>query len=94
MSAAQITVARVTDDDPSSFDVTVREGTGETRHLVTLSRRDFARLAQGRSASELIDAAFRFLLDREAKEDILERFDLSVIGRYFQDFEKKLPDYR
>lgn len=90
---AAISVSLITDDDPSSFEVIVREPSGETHHLVTLSRRDHARLAQGHSAQDLIEAAFRFLLERESKEDILERFDLSVIARYFPDFEKRLPRY-
>jgi hypothetical protein len=40
-----------------------------------------------------IEAAFRFLLDREPKESILARFDVSVIQRYFADFERELPRY-
>ena len=40
-----------------------------------------------------VKAAFRFLLDREPKEAILSRFDVSVISRYFPDFETKLPRY-
>lgn len=43
--------------------------------------------------SLLIEAAFRFLLDREPKESILSRFDISVISRYFPEFESVLPRY-
>ena len=78
--------------DPLVFDVRVREGTSETRHRVTMSVKDFDRLG-GDDAEKLIDAAFRFLLDREAKESILARFDLSVIAHYFPEFERKLPEY-
>ena len=71
--------ARVIDDgDPLVLDVKVHEGAGETQHRVTLSRKDFERLSGGAEAERLIDAAFRFLLDREAKESILARFDVSV----------------
>ena len=38
-----------------------------------------------------IEAAFRFLLDREPKESILRWFDITVICRYFPDFERELP---
>jgi hypothetical protein len=38
-------------------------------------------------------AAFRFLLEREPKESILARFDVSVIARYFPEFERELPRY-
>ena len=85
---------RVIDDgDPLVLEVKVQEGAGETRHRVTLSRKDFERLSGGAGAEKLIDAAFRFLLDREAKESILARFDVSVISRYFPEFEQKLPLY-
>jgi len=40
-----------------------------------------------------IEAAFRFLLDREPKESILRRFDITVISRYFTEFERALPCY-
>jgi hypothetical protein len=40
-----------------------------------------------------IQAAFQFLLDREPKESILRRFDVSVISRYFPEFERELPRY-
>ncbi len=82
----------IEDGDPLVFEVRVREGASETRHRVTLSRKDFARLG-GADAEKLVDAAFRFLLDREAKESILARFDVSVIARYFSEFEQKLPQY-
>lgn len=86
--------ARMSEDgDPLVFDVRVREGASETRHRVTLSRKDFERLGAGAAAEKLIDAAFRFLLDREAKESILAGFDVSVIARYFPEFEQKLPQY-
>ena len=86
--------ARTLDDgDPVTFDVMVRDENGETKHRVTLSRKDFERLRNGADAARLIEAAFRFLLDREPKESILARFDVSVIARYFPEFELKLPEY-
>jgi hypothetical protein len=77
--------------DPLMFAVTVREGGGETRHAVSLKAADFARLGGGAAPEALVEAAFAFLLDREPKESILPRFDLSVISRYFPDFERELP---
>ncbi|MGD9541767.1 MAG: hypothetical protein AB7V61_12660 [Methylocystis sp.] len=79
--------------DPLVFDVRVRERSSETRHRVTLSQMDFERMSGGADAESFIDAAFRFLLDREAKESILARFDVSVIAHYFPEFERKLPEY-
>lgn len=79
--------------DPLSFEVRVREGTSGTRHEVTLGAADLARLGAGRGGAALVEAAFAFLLDHEPKEAILARFDLSVISRYFPQFERALPRY-
>jgi len=78
---------------PGAFTVTIREGDSETRHQVTLSEADCARLGGGDTPEALVEAAFRFLLDREPKESILRRFDLTVISRYFPEFERELPRY-
>jgi hypothetical protein len=87
-------VRRTAEGDPLGFEVVVREGKGETRHQVTMSRESCERLTGGKHSSErLIEAAFRFLLDREPKESILGRFDVTVISRYFPEFERELPRY-
>jgi hypothetical protein len=80
--------------DPLEFDVVVREGKGESRHRVTMARQTWQRLTSGKQAPErCVEAAFRFLLDREPKESILARFDVTVIARYFPEFERELPSY-
>ena len=89
-----IRIKRTAEGDPLEFDVVVREGASETRHEVTISREMRKRLTAGKHTAELcIDAAFRFLLDREPKEAILRRFDVAVISRYFSEFERQLPRY-
>jgi hypothetical protein len=89
-----IEVTRTGQDDPLAFAVVVREGKGETRHQVTMSRQTCERLAAGKYTPEqCVNAAFRFLLDREPKESILGRFDVTVISRYFPEFERELPRY-
>lgn len=89
-----IEVRQVADRDPFEFEVVVREADGESRHCVTMSRTAFERMTAGRHSPErCLDAAFRFLLDRERKESILARFDVSVISRYFPEFEWELPRY-
>ena len=40
-----------------------------------------------------VEAAMRFLLDREPKESILAAFDIDVIRRYFPEFDEALPVY-
>jgi hypothetical protein len=70
--------------------VTVRDGS-ETHHRVRVSRADLARLAPGASDPvDLVEASFAFLLEREPKESILQEFDLTVIGRYFPDYEREI----
>jgi len=89
-----IEVQRTSGGDPLAFEVVVRAGKGETRHHVTMSRDTFRRLAADRHSDvQVIDAAFRFLLDREPKESILGRFDVTVIARYFPEFGRELPRY-
>ena len=89
-----IEVRRVGAGEPFEFEVRVAEGRGETRHHVTMTQAIFERLAGGKHAPErCVEAAFRFLLDREPKESILGRFDVTVISRYFPEFERELPGY-
>jgi hypothetical protein len=61
-----IEVRRVAEGDPMDFEVVIREGEGETGHHVTMSRHMCDRLAAGKHTPErCLEAAFRFLLDRE-----------------------------
>jgi hypothetical protein len=76
-----------------SFDVTVSEGASVSRHHVTARDSVLARLAPDVAPEEAVAAAFRFLLDREPKDSILTNFDVSVISRYFPEFERTLAGY-
>ena len=79
---------------PLTFDVVVRDARGESRHRVTLSAEDAADFAKlGADPSHCVEAAMRFLTDREPKEAILSAFDISVIRRYFPDFDDAFPGY-
>lgn len=92
--ASLIEVRQIKIGDPLAFEVVVREGSNETRHEVTITRETCERLARRKQRPErLIEAAFRFLLDREPKESILRRFNVTVISRYFPEFERELPRY-
>jgi hypothetical protein len=86
--AAQIEIKKF---DASHFRVRVIEGGSESSHQITLSAKDCARLAGGTTeAEQLIRNSFQFLLDREPKESILARFDLSAISRYFPEYELEI----
>ena len=88
-----IQIRRLAEGDRLEFEVVVREGEGETHHHVTMSRETCERLAGKHTPEGCLEAAFRFLLDREPKESILGRFDVTVISRYFPEFERVLPQY-
>jgi hypothetical protein len=82
---ARIKVERM---DATQFRVEVAERGTKTTHHVTLNPKDHAKLVGETFAPEqLIRKSFEFLLEREPKESILTRFDLSVISRYFPEFE-------
>jgi hypothetical protein len=88
---ANIEVQRTDHGDSYEFQVTVKEGRGETRHRVTLRKADYQELVAGKaSPEELVTESFRFLLEREPKESILGHFDLMVIGRYFPEYRREI----
>ena len=73
------------------FEITVREGATETRHIVTVAP-DYARKLAGRKVSleNLVRRSFEFLLEHEPKESILRHFDLKDISRYFPEYEHEI----
>ena len=86
--AATIEVEKI---DNSKFRIRVIEAGSETTHDVTVSPNDYTRLTNGKiEPEELVRWSFEFLLEREPKESILTRFDLSVIGRYFPEYEREI----
>ena len=82
-----VAVACAADGDGYRCRVEVSDGTSTSRHQVRVTRGDLERWGRDRSAEQLVQDSFDFLLQREAKESILQEFDLSVIKRYFPDFD-------
>ena len=74
------------------YHVTVEEGTSRTTHEVTVTPDDVQRYAAGVTAEQLVEASFRFLLEREPNESILSQFELPVIERYFSDYPAKIHE--
>jgi hypothetical protein len=70
-------------------------GPFRTTNAVSLGERPESEkpTAEERTPERMVEAAFRFLLDREPKESILSRFDVNVIARYFPEFERELQRY-
>ncbi|HEX6208029.1 MAG TPA: hypothetical protein VF058_06665 [Actinomycetota bacterium] len=84
---AEITV----EPQGDAFFVRVDDGSTQTTHTVTVSDEDFERLGSGYGSREdFVTACFEFLLEHEPKESILSTFDVSVIPRYFPEFEDEI----
>jgi hypothetical protein len=88
---ANIEVQATDQGDTYECQVTVIEGSSQTRHRVNVRKTDYERLTGGKASPEtLVTESFRFLLEREPKESILRSFDLTVIGRYFSEYEREI----
>ena len=73
------------------FRIRIIEKSGESTHHVSIKQDDYNRLTGGKiEPDELVKRSFEFLLEREPKESILARFDLSIISRYFPEYESEI----
>lgn len=80
--------------EPLEFCVIVVEDRSETKHEVTMAESIYQKLSHGKISPErCVQAAFQFLLDREPKEAILTRFDLTTISKYYPSFEQDFHRY-
>ncbi len=85
-----VTVRCTAAEDGHTCEVQVAEGRSATWHTVRVKANDVDRWGGGRSAEDLVRRSFDFLLAREAKESILREFDLSVIQRYFPEYDSAI----
>lgn len=82
-----------TKEDFMIFKVTVDEGGSSTRHQVTVDGKTYQELTGGKSSPEnLVEASFRYLLERERKESILSNFDLMLISSFFPGYSGEIKD--
>ena len=86
-------VIRVTHQSGSNYLVRVDEGKSATEHRVTASPEMVSKIGGKATAEELIQASFEFLLEREPKESILRRFELTVIGKYFPEYRNEIRKF-
>ena len=76
--------------DSINFEVIV-EGHTTTTHRVTVTHSYYQKLTNNRVTPEvLVEALFKFLLERESNTSILSRFDLPIIERYFPEYEETI----
>lgn len=84
---ASIEVAK---QNETTFRVTVRAGR-TTEHTVTLEPAYYKKLTGSACSPEaLLEASFKFLLERESNSMILSHFDLPLIGHYFPGYESEI----
>lgn len=75
----------------SLYLVVVGSGASATRHAVTVSSPFLKKLnVEREDVADLVKRSFEFLLAREPKESILSKFDLSVISKYFPEYEEEI----
>jgi predicted PolB exonuclease-like 3'-5' exonuclease len=80
-----VTINKIAAD---AYKVTVY-GKTITEHRVTMHPDYMQQLTHGKMNDEaLIKNSFEFLLEHEDNTSILSNFDLSVIARYFPDYER------
>lgn len=76
------------------FNVEVSDDKGVSGHFVTLDKDYWKKLTQEKYEPEkLVEASFKFLLDRESKESILRDFNLKLINAYFGGYEREIGKY-
>jgi hypothetical protein len=82
-----VTVRSESRGDGWVCEVTVDHAGEQTQHMVTVRRADFERWGGGGTVDDLVSRSFDFLLEREPQSSILRTFDLSVIQRYFPEYD-------
>jgi hypothetical protein len=86
-----VTVRAAPERDGWSCIVSVEHGSVRRIHKVRVSRDDLARWGAGTEREDvesLVATSFDFLLEREPPSAILAAFDLSVIQRYFPEYDR------
>ncbi len=76
--------------DDSHYEVRITNGAPST-HFVEVDANYHKKLTGGKvDRAQLVEDSFEFLLSREPNTSILRSFELSVISRYFPDYEKTM----
>jgi hypothetical protein len=75
---------------PHEFRVVVEDDGGKSEYLVRVSLQDLAHYGAGATGKQLVEESFRFLLERERKEEILRALELPVIDRLYPEFHDEI----
>lgn len=69
------------------FDVQVTGNKNKTTHIVKMKKDYYERINTKLLPEQVIKKSFEFLLDREPKESILTKFNITLISKYFPEFD-------
>jgi hypothetical protein len=87
MAAAEIEVSPRGD----GFRVIVRDPSSSTEHTVSVPDGYLSQLElEGCDRQTLVEESFRFLIEREPKESIMKKFEISVIERFFPEYPDEI----
>ncbi len=90
---SEITVVASPSGPGWECDVELREPDGATRHQVSVSPEELERYGRdGEAPESLVERSMAFLLEREPKESIMRRFDLTVITRFFPEYAARIRE--
>lgn len=93
MNAPDVPIDITCEPSSEGFRCTVRVGhdAAATHHEVSLTRSDLVSLAPlTTEPATLVRESFRFILEREPRDDILLRFSLPQIGSYFPEYPAEI----
>lgn len=71
-------------------DIEVEHAGEKTNHTVSVTKSDLERWGGDGDVDALVERSFEFLLRRERPSSILQHFDLSVIQRYFPEYDQEI----
>lgn len=69
------------------FLVTIGEDDSFTEHVVTVEEESYEKLTDKMCSKELlVEKSIEFLLTKEPKESILDKFEIMLIAKYFPEY--------
>ena len=79
--------------DSNHFSIKISNNTITTHNIILDDDDYFKYSLKNISREKLVEASFKFLLDREPNTSILENFNLKIINNYFPEYNKKIGRY-
>jgi len=79
--------------DNNHFSIKISNNTITTHNIILDDDDYFKYSLKNISREKLVEASFKFLLDREPNTSILENFNLKIINNYFPEYNKKIGRY-